>query len=355
VDSQLYLSITFLNKVCFSTLKSRGMLNFQTNGKLQSKVLPTGLLCFCLLFILELNATAYFTKATGNWNARSTWSTVSCGKLTNTGNFPVAGDVVTICNPHKVTITTNTACFAITILDGGVLTAFNYFTLTVTNHMDVQLGGSVNLDGKGNEGGNGSSPGVYINTCRTPTLGSGGGGYGGFGGDGGRSSGGTTIYGSFTAPLSLGSGGGNTFCTIGNDGGSGGGALKIVVTHKLTVNGSIRANGMAGGNYTGGGSGGSLWLISELFSGATGTISANGGEGYYDPPFYGGGGGGGRIALYYTSNNYSGAISATGGDAQGSAQNGGTGTIYEKPAQLEGRLRVGYSGKPKVLMSLDSR
>ena len=303
---------------------------------------------FLILVVTELQAATYYTRATGDWNVSSTWSTVGCNNATNAGTFPVAGDIVNICSGHTVTMTVNANCQELTILNGGVLTTSNYFILTVSNNMDVQNGGSINLDGKGSGGASGGSPGAST-TCSGTTLGSAGGGYGGNGGNGGKGAlGGTTNYGSITAPVSLGSGGG-TGCSAG---GSGGGALKLLVTNTLTVNGNVSANGSDGASYAGGGSGGSLWIVVNVLAGATGEISVNGGAGYAGS-YYGGGGGGGRIAYYYTVNTYAGDITAYGGNAGSTAEKGGAGTIYEKSATSNGNLKIVNNGATNVLTPLD--
>ena len=101
-------------------------------------------------------------------------------------------------------------------------------------------------------------------------------------------------YGSVKCPNTIGSGGsGTSYGTIG------GGAVKLTVTGKLTLNGSINAEAgdtnSSGGNcqyYSG--SGGSVWLTAAEITGAGG-ISARGGNVTAQ-----GGGGGGRVALYVT-------------------------------------------------------
>lgn len=64
----------------------------------------------------------------------------------------------------------------------------------------------------------------------------------------------------------------------------------------------------------GGGAGGSVLIRTGVFSGE-GTISANGGAGgsFNHYGLYGGGGGGGRIAVYFTDSSFSGSMQAFGG------------------------------------------
>jgi hypothetical protein len=103
--------------------------------------------------------------------------------------------------------------------------------------------------------------------------------------------------------------------------------------------GGIREGG--GGSH--GGSGG------YSSSGAMGGI----GYGNYSPPvtggsgggngsYRGGGGGGGRVALYYSTNRFSGATSAGGGDG---SQRGGAGTIYwQSTLEVTKLLRIDNGG-----------
>src|SRR6185369_4489330 len=84
-------------------------------------------------------------------------------------------------------------------------------------------------------------------------------------------------------------------------------------------------------------SGGSIWLtVSNLLG--SGTISANGGAGGFP---YGGGGSGGRIAVYFTNNNFTGAITAFGGSGAG---NGAAGTIYLQPPNPQNALFLADNG-----------
>jgi hypothetical protein len=298
------------------------------------KVLTSTLLGICILFVINIQAATYHSRATGNWNSATTWSTSGCGGAA-AGAFPIAGDVVTICSGHTVTITANPTCLDLTIASGGILTttALAAFTLTVSNNMDVQALGIVNIDGKGSLGGTGTSPGLS-----GANLGCGGGGYGGNGGNGINLSGGATHYGAITAPVDLGSGGGVSTGVAG----TGGGALKIMVTGNLIINGIISADGTSATARSGGGSGGSIWLsMGGGFSGS-GTIRANGGGGGNDgaSPFRHGGGGG-RISITgYTTNTHSGSKKAFGGGSFHPLGDGSAGTIYEKPAGSSGSLKV---------------
>jgi hypothetical protein len=82
----------------------------------------------------------YFTRATGNWNAVATWSTVACGGVAAAA-FPVAGETVTICTGNVVTVNVNSAAADITInaASGGN----NGITISGTNSLTVS--GDINM------------------------------------------------------------------------------------------------------------------------------------------------------------------------------------------------------------------
>lgn len=293
--------------------------------------------------------------STANWSDANNWS----------GNaLPTAEDDVTINQNVTVNIAANTTINSLTlgqngggttptlnfsynailngalIIDAGDLIVYSGANITHsagttsivgTVNIDVQIGnatitGSINSNSKGYQAAAGTG-GVTVNTPNT-----GGAGHGGTGGSGTAASGGIS-YGDPKAPTTLGSGGGNNNC----GGGIGGGAIKLNVVGTLTVNGTISANAgnaTCGPNKPGGGAGGSVYLIAGTIAGSTGSIRVNGGAALGT----GGGGAGGRIAIYATTNNYSGAKSAYGGSGAGY---GGAGTIYTKIAsQSNGDILV---------------
>jgi len=220
----------------------------------------------------------------------------------------------------------------LTINDGGILTHNNTPTGNskvneinmVLGTLTVNSGGSINVDGRGYQGGyngnienNGYGPGGGFG------VGSAAGNGGGFGGAGGNSNsgilGGSEQYGSIENPIDMGSGGGRGYGTVG---GNGGGIIRLEIGGDANIVGSISANGTNGGTWGGGGAGGSINLdISGVWSG-TGSIIANGGNGNNG----GGGGAGGRIAVRYGTKNHTGNISTNGGSGW---QGGAAGTIWE--------------------------
>lgn len=107
----------------------------------------------CLLFLLlvqsfvpiEMLATTYYSRASGNWNANGSWSTVTYGNATNTGTFPIAGDSALIDDGHTITINTTSACAVLTIGQGTsgivVYTSSGAKTLTLTGDLKINSGG----------------------------------------------------------------------------------------------------------------------------------------------------------------------------------------------------------------------
>lgn len=300
---------------------------------------------FVLFFNFPVSNVAYAascsSNATGDWNAAGTWT--SCG-----GTVPQAGDTVTI-GAHTVTIPsghTINQVGNVTIQNGGTLTQANTLTQTITGTLtiqsggtlkhadnatsqdyeldfavaglDVQSGGTINVDALGFNGGYYESEGAVSTDGigkgtggggAVYAQGGGGGGYGGAGGTGyrtGSASGSPgATYGSSFTPNSIGSGGGGAYYATG---GSGGGMVNITVTGggTATVAGTITADGGTGGNNggnhnAGGGSGGAVWIDFSnggTFAGA-GSISADGGSTHATVPNLnaGGTGGGGRISI----------------------------------------------------------
>ncbi len=212
--------------------------------------------------------------------------------------------------------------------------------LNLTGNATIQSGGGIIVDGDGAASavsGQGQG-GSYV--TNSVVMG-GGGGYGGVGGSSASGVPGGTYFGSFTQPSSVGSGGGNGGGTSPfNAGGTGGGGVRLTVTGTLLMAGRISANGNTGvGQGSGGGSGGSIWVTVGQLSG-NGSFSANGGAG--EPSLGGGGGGGGgRIAIYPTTNLFTGTASAYGG---GGFVPGGAGTVYVQTSNNLAQLVLDNGG-----------
>ncbi len=203
----------------------------------------------------------------------------------------------------------------------GVGVTFNVTNFTLDNGSTI-FGDGMGFNG-GGHGYNGYGPGKSYSNYRS--SGASHGGVGAISNNNGTRS---SAYDELTDPVMLGSGsaGGGT-TTGGPDGADGGGAIKIIATGTVTINGEITMDGDNGSQaysserLSGGGSGGSVNIVSSIFTG-TGTISADGGDGY-TLTGYSGGGGGGRIVIKYTTNNsFSGTITADKGQYGDEGENG---------------------------------
>lgn len=202
------------------------------------------------------------------------------------------------------------------------ITPAHWLALTVGNNMSIQVSGSntgrVNVTGKGYPATNGPSGLGGDGRC--------GGSHGGEGGFGLSSTSVITPYDSITNPVMHGAG------SAGTTPSSGGGVAVLDVGGTLTLDGSITADGNAGGSSAGGGAGGTVNVRAGTSTGS-GKITANGGAGASNT---GGGGGGGRIALVLTNANATFAgftlanVQACGGLPNLIAQPGAAGTIYLK-------------------------
>ncbi|MCB2153783.1 hypothetical protein KQI84_02760 [bacterium] len=205
---------------------------------------------------------------------------------------------------------------------------------SVMNDATIYPGGTVDLDGRGHISEEGLGAGAY--DFYFPS----GGGHGGRGSSGNLEAGGLT-YGSFSEPTAFGSGGGRPYTEAGEPGG---GAMKLTVGGTLTVNGIITSDGDDSTQYSntasGAGAGGSLWLICSTLAG-DGEIAANGGQANIATVFSGAGGGG-RVAAYMDTDNFTGVITAYGGEG---LQNGGAGTVYRKlTSETYGEVVVDNNG-----------
>lgn len=102
------------------------------------------LIIFSFILSVQLNATTYYTRGTNlNWNANTSWSTVTYSG-TAASSYPVGGDTVKIDDGHSVIVNTSSACAELTIGRGtsGTLQygSTGAFTLTVTGNITVNSG-----------------------------------------------------------------------------------------------------------------------------------------------------------------------------------------------------------------------
>jgi len=173
----------------------------------------------------------------------------------------------------------------------------NWISIACTD-CTISASGKIDVSAKGYQAPNtgtlsGYGPGGGITTSFGPW---GGAGHGGIGG----STKGGGVYDSADSPSEPGSGGASLNSNeVWNAGGNGGGLVQIAATGKVTVNGSILANGGSGGSSRGGGgSGGGIWVVCSTLAGSGGAVAANGGDGPGSVTVDGGGGGG-RIRIQY--------------------------------------------------------
>jgi len=81
--------------------------------------------------IIATTRITYYSRATGNWNSNTTWSTAGCGEASvGAGIYPTATDNVIICSSNNVTAN-------IDIVTTGTVTVQNSGTITLNNNIEV--------------------------------------------------------------------------------------------------------------------------------------------------------------------------------------------------------------------------
>jgi hypothetical protein len=281
--------------------------------------------CLCLASVFPATAVVFISN-----------TLIETNNLTYEGqDVVVNGCTLTINGAHSFNSVTVTNCGGITQSPCVYNSVTNRVDLTVAGDMFVDYCSRVDVTGKGYGTGTGPGAGGYnYNGYST------GGGYGGRGGLSGG-----LPYGSMTEPVYSGSGGG---AAAGNA--AGGGAVRLFVTGRLLLDGSVLANGLYStvtDQQNGAGAGGSVYLQVGTLSGA-GAIQANGGTSIMPS---GGSGGGGRIAIYYATFTHNGQIQARGG---GGSLPGGVGTIYLKGDSQAPQLVLangGFSAGPQTTVA----
>ncbi|MEI6754167.1 MAG: hypothetical protein WCK78_13495, partial [Paludibacter sp.] len=101
---------------------------FSEAVSVRTKGILSVLILLLYLSINVLNATTYYSRATGNWNTNTTWSLTSGGAAVGAGIYPIAGDIVYIQNNRTVTVNAAAACADVNIATGSALTinGFNF-------------------------------------------------------------------------------------------------------------------------------------------------------------------------------------------------------------------------------------
>ncbi|MEK2690843.1 hypothetical protein [Bdellovibrio sp. GT3] len=250
---------------------------------------------------LNVFAVVYLTLFTTNSAQAINWgnSTQNPGDYTALGTVNITGTVNL--NPGTYTFQTLNVNSGRTL---KILSDTAAGTGVIINATTVSVIGSVNGDGTGYSGTQGTSPGLIYPVPWNAYYG--GGCHGGLGGMGNGVIELCTPYGSSQSPTTLGSPGG-----FGDSSGAGGGAVKFNVSGTMSVTGTISMNGIAATTNMGGsGAGGSVWIVTNSLAG-NGTIRANGANGYDDTST--GSGGGGRVSIHYASTTFSGNVQSRGG------------------------------------------
>lgn len=96
-----------------------------------------------------LAQTTYYSRATGNWNSSGTWSTVAFGDPTNTGSFPVAGDIALIGGiGYTITVNADAACASVSVGNNSSLVVRGVnFTVSGATTIGGGASGSLMFDG----------------------------------------------------------------------------------------------------------------------------------------------------------------------------------------------------------------
>ena len=113
---------------------------------MRNTLLRTTSLLLLIFMATQSGAKVYYTRsATGNWNASSSWSTVTYGNATNTGTIPGVNDTALIGDAHTIMINTTLSVCSVSVGQGtsGILQYSNggTYTMTVTNNVSILSGG----------------------------------------------------------------------------------------------------------------------------------------------------------------------------------------------------------------------
>ncbi len=142
--SRLQAIIDFISQI--NQLKADKKQN--PKGNIKSNVKKLSLFAFVLFCIHSSSfAITYYTRASGNWNQSTTWSTTAYGNPVNLGTFPVAGDAVFIGDGYTVNISSNVACATLNVGQGisGILQYLSAgaYSATISGNVTVNTGGKI--------------------------------------------------------------------------------------------------------------------------------------------------------------------------------------------------------------------
>lgn len=123
---------------------------------LTSSVIFVSLCFFILIFfinsgyIFASTSGDYRSKATGNWNATSTWEYYNGASWVAAASTPTSSDgIITIQNGHTVTVTASVTVDQLTLDAGGALTIFSGKNLTIAagTGNDLTVNGDLTISG----------------------------------------------------------------------------------------------------------------------------------------------------------------------------------------------------------------
>ena len=114
---------------------------------LTNNIKHTAILFLLLFMVTQTYARVYYSRpASGNWNASTSWSTVTYGNATNTGTTPGVNDTALIGDGYTIMINTSLSVCSVEVGQGssGILQYSNggNYTMTVTNNINVNNGGT---------------------------------------------------------------------------------------------------------------------------------------------------------------------------------------------------------------------
>src|ERR1039457_109065 len=104
-----------------SRTTKKGAIPINTKPAMYRRPLFALLTALVLLLIASTTsaATTYYSRANGDWNVNTTWSTASGGDALGAGIYPVAGDTVIIERSFTVTVTATEACGSVQLGASG--------------------------------------------------------------------------------------------------------------------------------------------------------------------------------------------------------------------------------------------
>lgn len=111
--------------------------------------------------------TTYYSRQTGNWNANTTWSTVTYGNATNNGTFPVAGDIVNIGGGNfTITVNVASACGSLSFEEN----ASNSPIVSINSGITLDVSGTITIPNTANFSGDINTLAVGAGTLNAGSI-----------------------------------------------------------------------------------------------------------------------------------------------------------------------------------------